>query len=401
MPVLPINMKKVLFVVCFLIVSLMFSVTVQAEQDSHKKTVEVIGTGKIIDKDVPSARSLAISNSLVSAITMVVTDLLSVESFVRNFQTLNEILYSRTDEFIQEYKVLTSSISGDIFRVMVQATVSVDKIEQQMSSARIMLGKQEMPRILLFITEQSLEDLLPEYRGREDSAFAKSFSVIAMAEAMQQKGFAVIDHGAIVQNQDMESTPDKTELENKEAVQLGVRLQADVVIVGKAAAYKTSNLMGENIRSFKGIIKARALRTDTGEEIAITTQAAITTNTDEIAGGRKALSAAGSLAGEKLASQIAAAWLKQNKPFDMVEIIVQGTGNLANFVKFRKVISDLSGVEGIRIKEMKSDEATMIVNFQGNAKELADALMLKNFESMGINIYEVSQNRLRIELIPG
>jgi len=45
------------------------------------------------------------------------------------------------------------------------------------------------------------------------------------------------------------------------------------------------------------------------------------------------------------------------------------------------------------------DEATIVVDFQGNAKELADALMLKNFESFGINIYEISQSHLRIRLV--
>jgi hypothetical protein len=48
---------------------------------------------------------------------------------------------------------------------------------------------------------------------------------------------------------------------------------------------------------------------------------------------------------------------------------------------------------------MRLDESVISVDFQGNAKELADALMLKAFDSFGINIYEVSQNRLRIELI--
>ncbi|MBW2166280.1 MAG: hypothetical protein JRG74_09360 [Deltaproteobacteria bacterium] len=48
---------------------------------------------------------------------------------------------------------------------------------------------------------------------------------------------------------------------------------------------------------------------------------------------------------------------------------------------------------------MKADEATIVVDFQGNAKELADALMLKNFESFGINIYEISQSHLRIRLV--
>ncbi|MBU4462793.1 MAG: hypothetical protein KKB05_02470, partial [Proteobacteria bacterium] len=72
----------------------------------------------------------------------------------------------------------------------------------------------------------------------------------------------------------------------------------------------------------------------------------------------------------------------------------------ANFVQFRKALNDISGINRVQLKEMRIDESVIFVDFQGNAKELADALMLKAFDSFGINIYEVSQNSLRIELIP-
>lgn len=159
--------------------------------------------------------------------------------------------------------------------------------------------------------------------------------------------------------------------------------------------------MGNNIRSFKGIVSARAIRTDTGSEIATTVQTSVTTNTDEIAGARDVLSRAGSLAGEDLASQILSAWQKHEKQSKLLEIIVKGTGDIATFEKLRRLINNISGVKNLQIKELKPDEATILVDFQGIAKELADALMLDTFKPMGINIHEVSRDRLKIELTPG
>jgi hypothetical protein len=60
----------------------------------------------------------------------------------------------------------------------------------------------------------------------------------------------------------------------------------------------------------------------------------------------------------------------------------------------------IAGVEGIQIEEIKPNETTLIVKYKGKAEELASALMLKSFETFGINIYEVMQNNLRIALIP-
>jgi hypothetical protein len=174
-----------------------------------------------------------------------------------------------------------------------------------------------------------------------------------------------------------------------------------VVIIGKSVASRGPNIKGKSISSFKGIVSARAVRTDTGSEIATTMRTSVTTNTDEIAGVRDVLSRAGSLAGEDLASQIVAAWQKQKEQYKTVEIIVDGTGDIVNFEKLRLLINKTSGVKNLQIKELKPNEATIMVDFQGTAKEFADALMHNTFGSKGINIYEVSQDRLKIELTPG
>jgi len=119
-----------------------------------------------------------------------------------------------------------------------------------------------------------------------------------------------------------------------------------------------------------------------------------------IAGGRDALSSAGTLAGDKLSSQIINAWRTEIKKQIVVEIIVEGTGHLANFVAFRDILIDIPGVNNIQLRESKADKAIISVDFQGNTKEFADELMLKNYESFGINIYEILQNSLHIGLIP-
>jgi len=51
------------------------------------------------------------------------------------------------------------------------------------------------------------------------------------------------------------------------------------------------------------------------------------------------------------------------------------------------------------MKEMTLNQATIIVDFQGTPEDLANALMLKTLDAIGINIYEISPSHLRIELI--
>jgi len=422
-------LKHISLLILFLL--LVFSGSVQAEEQLHAthSVVLVIGTGRIYADDVAAAKNLAISNSLVSAIENVVKDFLPFESLVQNFQLINKILYSNTEEFIQGYKVLTEASTGNVYRVMVQATVSIDKVQQQLSIAGIMIGKKPMPRVLFFIAEQSTEDSLLQYWWGEGMSAVKSAAENSMAGVMMEKGFLIIDYENLAQNLknetlDLKSELDrqkaneslsieselnhqkadetlnlKSDLDHQEAVKLGVRVNADVVIVGKAIASKAPNIMGKNIKSFKGTVTVRAFRTDTGEEIASASQTAVSANMDEIAGGRAALSDAGALAGKDLSLQILEEWQKEIKKPVNIELVVEGTANFANFVRFRKTLNDIPGVNRVQLKEMRADESVIFVDFQGNAKELADALMIKAFDSFGINIYEVSQKSLRIELI--
>ena len=68
---------------------------------------------------------------------------------------------------------------------------------------------------------------------------------------------------------------------------------------------------------------------------------------------------------------------------------------------FRRMLNEMPEIKDVQIREMKSDEAIIGVDFKGNSKELADDLMTKAFDSFGINIYNISPTSLEIELIPG
>jgi len=390
-----------IFAVFFFSVILIQPALGQLKDKVSTKTVKVMGTGKIDQNNSAKARQEAIAASLVSAVGQVAVGVFPLESLIRNFQAFNEMIYSNPHKFIQDYKVLAEFASTNNYRVMVEATVSIRTLKKFMSSAGIFLKQKPLPQILVLISDQNPEDPEPKYWWGHKKYLSESFSINALVNTIKTKGFPIIDKHIITQHTRMDPIYDKPDLNDIEAINLGLNSQAGVVIVGKSVASISPNMIGENIRSFKGVVSAKAIRTDTGAEIASTMQTAITANTDETAGVRDALSRAGSMAGEDLVSQIVAAWQQREAPSNILEIIIEGAGNIANFEKFRRILSNISGVKNFRIKELKPDEAVTIVDFQGTAKELADDLMLKTSGLIGINIFEVSQHRLRIELIAG
>ncbi len=80
---------------------------------------------------------------------------------------------------------------------------------------------------------------------------------------------------------------------------------------------------------------------------------------------------------------------------------MEGTDNLTNFEKFVRIIKEIPDVSNLQVKEIKAKETVVGLEFKGTAKKLADTLMLRSSGSVGINIFEVSKNHLKIELLSG
>ena len=399
MPIFYSIVKKVLITTFFITAVMILSDIDTADAKQAKDTFIVMGTGNVKKENVSAARQEAIKNCLITAVGLKATDLMNIDSMVQNFETLNEILYTNIDKYIRGYKVLTEARSESTYRVMVQVTVSSKMVKRKLTKAGIMQGKMVMPKILFFIAEQSLEDGSPKYWWGSGMPFVNSASEKAMVEVMKEKGFKIIKHGPRIQNMAFRIVAGEPNLNDREAIDFAAKMNADVIITGSSIANHLPNIMGADMKSFKGLTAVRALLVKTGKQIGSTSRAAVTANVNEIEGGRDALSGAGTLAGEEIARQIVSAWLKKDEDTEKFEILLKGAGNLANFVMFRRMLSTIQGVKFVQVKELKSNKATISVDFNGKTKELAAALMLKAFESFGINIYEVSDSQLKIELI--
>jgi hypothetical protein len=392
---------KCVTVICCLLILFAPSLNVFAENPTSTKTVTVFGTGKIYKEDSASARKHAIENSLVSAVERVAVGLIPPESYNRTFQKLNEALDDQTSKFVQDYKVLAEAKVKNEYKVMVQANISVADLTKYISNAGIMTEGRSLPKILILVSEQNLEDTSPKYWWGPQGPVSKTFSDVTLAETLKNYGFPVINVRRIPQTASLVEKYNKPDLDKNEAVDIGRILKADVVIFGEATVERTQNVMENNIRSFKGVVSVQAVRTDTGEEIAATTQSKVTANADEAVGAGNALSAAGTLVANTLSDRILTAWQKEEEQTNAIEIVVEGTNNLTNFEKFIRIIKEIPSVNNLQIKELKAKQAEVALEFKGNAKKLADTLMSRSYGSVGINIYEVSKNHLRIGLISG
>ncbi len=399
MVLLPGKIQRTFFIFIFFISILFPAAVTCAEDQMEVKKIVVIETSGIYHNNSANARHDAISQCLISSVDIATASLMSTEVLVKNFQLINETLKDKSSNYINNYRVLAEYSTDNSYKVMVEVTVFTGGLEELLSGAGIAVGEKRLPKILFLIAEKNVEDIIPKYWWGEDLDFTRYVSESAMAQIMGAKGFTIIDHIKKLQNGQGYAIYDKSDLSDEDAIVLANQYGAEVVVVGTSAVTIASNVMGLDIKSFQATVTVRAIKTDTGQKIGSTIQSAVKAGSDATTGGKEALFAAGSKAGEDIAAQVKADWEKEKKELNRIEVNIKGTANLSDFVKFRQIMESTSGVQEIRLLEMGADEATVTVDFAGDTKTFADALMVKTVGSIGMNIYEISQDHLKIALI--
>ena len=68
---------------------------------------------------------------------------------------------------------------------------------------------------------------------------------------------------------------------------------------------------------------------------------------------------------------------------------------------FRRALAGIEGVSELQTREMRADEATLVVEYDGEARDLAETLLRIPFDAFGIDITEQAAQTLRVELISG
>jgi hypothetical protein len=363
--------------------------------DQGIQTVHVIGTSKIQGHDMSASRDKAIADGLVAAVSRVLFDVVPQETVVGNFQLLSERIYPKTAEFVINYKVLAESTHDRLHRVVVQASVSVQRLKEALKKIGVHVGKRPYPRVLFCVAEKLVNDPRFDYWWSADPSWKTGVSEESMRQTLKDKGFELVEPQSNVVSGIL-----SPELSAAEAVSLAKQLNADVVVLGQAEVQAAPSTTAGAIPSFKGTLIARAIHVHTGEQIAQTQRSASTSSEDPYGGSREALRNAAGLSGEDLALQISEVWFSQKSGLSQTELIIKGVGgNIASFVKFRGVLGTMSGVDNLQLKEMMPDAAVLLVDYQGTAQALADALLLQNFDTFGLSIAEIGENRIRLQLV--
>ena len=363
------------------------------------KPVEAEGFATITGGRKDLAREDALSNAFRRAVEQTVGVLVESETLVRNFELLNDRVYSKSTGYIKRYTISDERIEGDTFRIKIKAIVSSVKLEKDLDNIGLLMKKMGKPRIMLLISEQSADHDKPSYWWGGEGGFNLGVAENVIMSKFMEKGFNFVDHQVILARlkEDNRLTNNiSVNLNNDTALKLATMGEAEVVIVGQAIAKAGVTVAGTNIRSCQATVSVRAVNADNSALLATFTTNAVVANINPITGGAEALKKASIEISEKLMSQILTKWTKQASGLKTVRLIVSGL-SFEDVKTFKELLKNrIDEIEEIYDRSFKDSVAVLDIEVTNNAKEVAEELSEIKFKGGSLRVTSLTSNVIKL-----
>lgn len=373
----------------------------QEASATDTRTVVTIGNSHIFSNNITGARTAAIADARQVAVETAAASVLSEQNLTEGFETFAGVVNQRRKEFIGSYRILKEINTGHDYYVLIQTSVMMDKVKSDLAAAGLTVAGEKLPDVLFMIAEKGVDDTDYTFwwtKGRLPfSGWAASTSLI---QVFRENGFTVVEpdmaaDATVAADQGLKLMAIPSDFD---AITFAHRLGAELVVVGTATAKVLPNELGTRVRAYRGTVSLRALRCDTGAQIANINDSAVITSEDPVAGNKNALSSAGIAAGQELVQRVLAKWKAVTVASGHIIVTVNGTNILAKLEAIKSVLGGIAGVNTLMMSEMKPDQAILSVDYSGSANELADALLMKSFPGFGIHITGVDEAGLTLEV---
>ncbi|MCX7959653.1 MAG: flagellar assembly protein T N-terminal domain-containing protein, partial [Deltaproteobacteria bacterium] len=360
----------------------------------------------IVNNDKAMARDKAIEDALRRAVEQVVGTMVTSESKAKDFQLLEDSIYTHSKGYVESYKIVSEKVEDNVYIVDIQADVSTGKIEGKLKAIGIALSRKGKPRVMFLISEQNVGQETPSYWwGTTASVSDIGIVENTMINIFQKNGFTVIDRQAVSGKIKVKDAYRVASLSSDAAKSIANQTDAQIVIFGQAIAKSLGNQpIGTSPDSPKyptasANMSVRALNTDNGEIIATATGEHVYPHPSEISAGNNALKMAAEKVSNQLIDGIMEKWNQELSGGQMVSIDITGIDDPGFLSEFKNFLTQqIRGVQGVQIRKFKKPDASLDIDYKGKGQDLGLELSGKKIGKSVLEVTDMQQNSVKIKV---
>jgi len=383
-------------IVLFISVLFIFETSLAAK-GSDVATSVTTGKRNIVSHNIQKAKQGAVSDALKVAVQNAFARLVSSQTFASNLDFFYDQVLSRTSDYIITYRVLGGVENRGAYLVAVESKVDTRLLEKKLTAARIINANKDKPVVLFFVAEKTPSDPRPKYWWGNTPATYESLAEKIIIEKMLQDRFVVIGNDVrpdpSFYNISFNSINDLAA-----ARELGRKMKADMIVFGTAGSSEAINRMGEE-RTFNAEINLDGYNLETGEKVVSSQVQAVAKSNMDQEGIIQSIEKAADLSARDLSQKMDAYWAQNLRKEHVFDVKLEGDDFLPRYIALKQRFRQMSGIENMQPKEVGSDHAVLEVFYKGKSFQFADAIMLKTFDSFGLEILDVADGLVVIRFI--
>jgi len=254
--------------------------TVIHAQGRIQLTYQVGAQVPVFGNDFVKARELAVSLAFKSALEKALRNFLGDKKFEANQKTFSKTL-NHADRYVQSYRFIEAVDDpiGKMSEVVMQVTLFPNALGKSLSNTGMAVGSLSSKKVVILISERSLT-----------SGEAVSFwEMVPISEAALVQNFTEAGVNVVVRDLVKESVSEENVLDAvkgnvNSAVQIGLNVGADIVILGNAVSNRLENQIESGESAIQTTISVRVISALTSTVIAAKSDFASARNEDLLAG---------------------------------------------------------------------------------------------------------------------
>jgi hypothetical protein len=315
--------------------------------------------------DIGLSRKNAINDAQKRAVESVVGVYVSADSLVSKAKLVEDYITSKTEGFIQNYKILSEKKDSDFYRVRIKAWVRSEDLSKKISEIDINPQKYVTPSISFWIDEKS--DSQPSQTNIAELQLMKMFV---------DAGFVVSDH------KPQEFYKNSTVLLNDNSENLE-RLKSDIVVIGETSSnFNTDRGLG-GLVSYRANLSLKVLMTSTRDIVTTANDAASGIDVNKPASSEKAIQNVARKVGQELPQKV----LTYLKDKAFATLVVR---NLQDLLETKRLIRSLDSFPTVKdcwVKNYSDKIAVISMDLKrGTLEEIGKMLELNdNFKFKVVN----------------
>jgi hypothetical protein len=374
-------MKKNLLTMTVLLIPIL----VAGASFAADQTVKVSGSSAIsIEDAVRQAQRLAVEEAAGIFVQS--------HTEVKNFILQKDKIISKTQGYITRYQVLSSNKSGSDYVVEIEATVSLDKIKDDLIALKILLEGMQRPKLMVLIDE--------DYKNMAD--FGMQIAGTELSARLTEKKFDLVDRAQLEAAKTIDQQQQALAGNTAAAASLGLHFGAQYVIVGKAVAEDAGEAFpGSGLHSMQVSLQLQVINSQTAAVLGSTVKNDVVAHVSQLTGATQAFqSAAGRAVDEYLLDAITDSFqdfLNNGAP---IKLHVAGVKTFSDY----KVVAN--GIEAIdRINAMKKEGwnragelLVLDLRFKGTSEELAELLDNRKLGQKSLMVIDFAPDRVNCAL---